>query len=420
MTIQSPGMVAGSREYRRANWALFCAGFSTFSLMYCTQPLLPIFSAYFGVSPAHSSFSVSLTTGLLALSIIIVGANAQRLPRKPLMAISLFISAGLTLLAAAMPDWIHLLVLRALLGITLGGVPAVAMAYLAEEVHPESLGLAMGLYVGGTAFGGMGGRVITGLFADFFSWRVAMAAIGVTGMIAAGLFVVLLPKSVRFVPTKTGTLRSMCDGVVNHLKHSALPGLFAIAFLLMGGFVSVYNYAGYRLMAPPYSLSQALVGAIFTVYLVGIVASAWFGRLADRHGRIRMLTIGILLMQAGALVTLAQTLPWIIFGVALLTFGFFAAHSVASGTVGKLARGAKAQAASLYLLAYYLGSSIMGSAGGSMWSYAGWPGVVALVSGGLLLALLICYKLARVVAPTVTAPAPASTSGPALPPEPMP
>ena len=102
--------------------------------MYCAQPLLPIFSMYFGVSPAHSSFSVSLTTGLLALSILIVGANAQRLPRKGLMGVSLLVSALLTLLASTMPDWGHLLILRALLGIALG------VGVLAAVV--QSLGLA--------------------------------------------------------------------------------------------------------------------------------------------------------------------------------------------------------------------------------------------------------------------------------------
>jgi YNFM family putative membrane transporter len=399
----SSGLMAGTSAYRRANWALFCAGFSTFSLMYCAQPLLPIFSTYFGVSPAQSSFSLSLTTGMLALSIIVVGINAQRLPRKPLMVISLFASAVLTLLAAVMPDWTHLLILRALVGVALGGVPAVAMAYLAEEVHPNSLGFAMGLYIAGSAFGGMAGRVITGLFADFYSWRVAMAAIGVAGLVAAGLFATLLPKSMRFVPNASATLRSVRDDLTGHLRHGALLGLFALGFLLMGGFVTVYNYAGFRLLAPPYLMNQSLVGAIFTVYLVGIVASALFGRLADRYSRIRMLTLGILLMLAGVLMTLAQGVFWIVLGVAVLTFGFFAAHSVASGTVGKMARGAKAQAASLYLLAYYLGSSVLGSLGGSIWSHGGWPGVVAMVCVALALALLICYRLASHIEPVPAA-----------------
>jgi YNFM family putative membrane transporter len=389
------GLAAGTKRYRRANLALFCAGFSTFSLMYCTQPLLPVFSAYFGVSPARSSLAVSLTTGMLALSILLVGVNAQRFARKQLMAVSLFASAVLTLLAAAMPDWTSFLALRALLGIALGGVPAVAMAYLAEEVDPDGLGLAMGLYVGGTAFGGMAGRVVTGLLADFYPWRAAMAAIGIGGLLAAALFVALLPQSVRFVPDSKATLRSVGRALRGHLARGPMLGLFAVGFLLMGGFVTVYNYAGYRLLAPPYNLSQAAVGAIFAVYLVGIGASAWFGRLADRHGRIRMLTAGAILMLIGALITLSHALYGIVAGIIVLTFGFFAAHSVASGTVGKWADGAKAQAASLYLLAYYLGSSVLGSLGGSVWSHAAWPGVVGMVSVAIACALMVCYRLAR-------------------------
>lgn len=402
----SSGFIAGTGAYRRANWALFCAGFSTFSLMYCAQPLLPLFADGFRVSPAQSSLALSMTTGMLALSIIVVGVNAQRLPRKALMAASLFASAALTLAAAMMPDWVHLLVLRAAVGVALGGVPAVAMAYLAEEVDAGSLGLAMGLYIAGSAFGGMAGRVITGLLADLYSWRTAMACIGVGGLISATLFAVLLPKSRRFVPSRTVSLRAVCDDLTRHLKHGALLGLFALGFLLMGGFVTIYNYAGFRLLAPPYDLNQSLVGAIFTVYLVGIVASAWFGRLADRYSRIGMMTLGILLMLAGVLLTLAQAIAWIVLGVALMTFGFFAAHSIASGTVGKLARGAKAQAASLYLLSYYLGSSVLGSVGGNIWSHGGWPGVVAMVCAVLALALLICHRLARVIESPAAAGAP--------------
>ncbi|EGD01353.1 major facilitator family transporter, partial [Burkholderia sp. TJI49] len=71
-------------------------------------------------------------------------------------------------------------------------------------------------------------------------------------------------------------------------------------------------------------------------------------------------------------------------GIACVTFGFFAGHSTASGWVGRLATQGKGQAAALYLLSYYLGSSIVGSLGGRFWSTHGWPGVVALVAGLLV------------------------------------
>jgi YNFM family putative membrane transporter len=40
--------------FRRVTAALVAAGFSTYALMYCVQPLLPVFSADLHVSPAAS------------------------------------------------------------------------------------------------------------------------------------------------------------------------------------------------------------------------------------------------------------------------------------------------------------------------------------------------------------------------------
>jgi YNFM family putative membrane transporter len=146
--------VARSAAYLRIALALFLAGFATFSL-YCVQPLLPAFVREFHVGAASSSLSLSLSTGMLAVSILCAGALSGRVGRRGPMFASMTLAALFNLLAAVAPSWHLLLAWRALEGFALGGVPAVAMAYLAEEIAPEGLGLSMGLYVGGTAFGGM-------------------------------------------------------------------------------------------------------------------------------------------------------------------------------------------------------------------------------------------------------------------------
>lgn len=392
-------LARGTSELRRAQWALFAAGFSTFSLLYCVQPLMPLFTHAFGVSPAQSSLALSLCTGLLAIAIFFVGLFSQALPRKRLMALSLFASAVLGTIAAVAPDWHSLLVLRALQGVAMGGVPAVAMAYLAEEVEPDTLGFVMGLYISGSAFGGLSGRVITGLVSDHFGWRVAMGTLGVLGIVAAILFVWLLPASRRFAPQRgrgwSGVLGDMKEGVGAHLKNGPLCALFAMGGLLMGAFVTVYNYVGFRLLLPPFSLSQTFIGFIFVVYLVGIFASTFFGRLADRHGRGAMLTAATGLALAGLLLTLSDSLGILIAGIVVFTFGFFAAHAVASGWVGQMARGYKALGAALYLLVYYVGSSVLGAWGGHFWAASQWPGVAAMAGGLLTLALVISAGLLR-------------------------
>jgi YNFM family putative membrane transporter len=129
-----------------------------------------------------------------------------------------------------------------------------------------------------------------------------------------------------------------------------IPGLcclFAEAFLLMGAFVTLYNYLGFRLLAPPYEFSQTAIGAIFTLYLIGTASSAWIGDLAGRLGRRKVLWRMIAIMMLGVGLTLSNAIVPILVGISAVTFGFFGGHSVASSWVGRQAQGARAQASAL-------------------------------------------------------------------------
>jgi YNFM family putative membrane transporter len=308
------------------------------------------------------------------------------------MIASLLSSAILTLLSAAAPNWPSLLLARMAIGITLSGLPAVAMAYVSEEVDPKSIGLAMGLFIGGNAIGGMAGRIISGVLTDLGSWRLAIGLIGALGLAATLAAWRSLPASAHFQP-RQANLKDLLRSFAEHLRDPGLCGLFAEAFLLMGGFVTIYNYLGYRLTAPPYSLSQTAIGAIFAAYLIGTLSSAWIGELAGRLGRRRVLWAMIAIMLAGVALTLFQPLALILCGIVAVTFGFFGAHSIASSWVGSRAIHAKAQASALYLFCYYAGSSAVGTLGGVFWTRQGWPGVAGLVAALLLAAITIALWL---------------------------
>jgi YNFM family putative membrane transporter len=384
----------GTPAFWRTNFALFAAGFATFALLYCVQPLMPLFSADFGVSAAGASLALSLTTGLLAVSMLAAGGLSEAMGRKPIMVASLLLSAILTVICAAVPHWPTLLFVRAMMGVALSGLPAVAMAYVGEEMHPRSLGHAMGLYVGGTGLGGMAGRLLTGVITDIWGWRSAVMVIGVLGILSAATLWRFLPASRHFVRHEL-RLAPLARAFGTHLRDGILPLLFVEGFLLMGSFVTVYNYVGYRLIAPPFSLSQTQIGLIFAVYLFGIASSAWAGSLSGKLGRQAVLPVTVILMLAGTAMTLSNQLWLIVLGVAVLTIGFFGTHSVASAWVGARAQTNKAQASSLYLFAYYLGSSVVGSLGGVFWNLRGWLGVVSMTSALLLLALAIAIWLYR-------------------------
>lgn len=389
------GIRTGSPEFRRVSLALFAAGFATFALLYHVQPLLPLLAETFDVAPAESALALSLATGFLSVSLLLSGALADVFGRKPVMVASLTLSALLTLVTAIIPSWHGLLLARALFGVTLAGLPAVAMAYLGEEMHPTALDRAMGLYIAGSAMGGMAGRLVTGVVVDFLPWQAATIGIGLLGMISSVAVWRSLPVSAGFV-RRPARLGSMLRALAAPLRHGDLRLLFVQGFLLMGGFITIFNYMGFRLLLPPFDLPQSVVALIFSAYLLGMGSSSSVGRLTARWGRPRVMAGAVLVMAVGVGLTLGNSPYVVVPGIGLMTFGFFGAHSIASGWVGALAPvSGKAQSSSLYLFSYYMGSSLVGAAGGIVWAALGWGGLVAVVSGMLLLSLTAIGLLAR-------------------------
>lgn len=384
----------GTHKFRMVNLALFAGGFCTFAILWGTQPLLPELAKEFDVTPAVSSLSLSSTTIALSISLLIFGSLSEVFGRKPVMTFSLFVSSILSILTAFTPSF-HLLILsRILQGIALAGLPAVAMAYLGEEIEPKSLGMAMGLYISGNSVGGMAGRIISGILTDYFSWHIALLGIGIISLVASFVFLLILPPSTHFKP-QSFALKKLSGSLFSQFKEPGLLSLFIIGFLLMGSFVSLYNYIGFQLIQPPYSLSQTLVGFIFIVYIVGTFSSTWMGMLADQYGKRKILLLSLIILLIGACMTLNTNLLVKILGIAVFTYGFFASHSIASGWVGKTATHDKAQASALYLFFYYAGSSIGGTASGAFYGHFGWGGVVSLIVSLTFISIIVSVRIEK-------------------------
>lgn len=401
---------AGSSAFRKANLAMFVGGFATFAMLYATQPILPRLATDFAVAPTTASLSVAAGTAALAAMLIPASVLSDRYGRERVMKGALALGAIVALAAAFAADFTQLLVLRVLLGAVLAGLPAAAMAYLGEEVAPSAQGRAMGLYIAGNALGGMSGRFLVAVLTDWSSWRLALAALGFIGVIAAALFWYALPRSRHFAPRAAGLGDVIADAAAL-LGDRGMRSLFAIAFLMMGAFTSLYNYLGFRLQLAPFSLGQSAIGGVFMLYLVGTAASAWTGRLVDRVGRRTVLWAMILASGCGLALTLSGALPAVIAGVAMFTFGYFGAHTAASGWVGRRAHDRRALAAALYLCSYYLGASLLGTLSGLAWEHAAWPGVVAALALAMSIALGAAWWLRKLQprgAPSATALNPAS------------
>ncbi|MCY7404156.1 MAG: MFS transporter [Cryobacterium sp.] len=415
-TIANPGRVVasagwsghshGSSDYRKLLAGLFFAGIATFAQLYSPQAVLAQIADDVGVSAADAALVISASTLGLAVGVIPWSIMADRLGRVRAMSIAVIAATVFGLLVPFAPTFSLLLTGRLVEGLMLGGVPAIAIAYLSEEIEPRHAARAAGTYVAGTSIGGLLGRLVAGPITELANWRVGVLTVGALCAVAAVLFITLIPAPRGFVPRpfvprvghkrgahELGTDLSLVMLLRANLTSPRLLALYAQGFLLMGGFVALYNYLGFRLAHDPFNLPQALISLVFVAYVAGTWSSAQAGILTARFGRWSVLLSSLACMTAGVLLTLSTVLAIVLLGVLLATAGFFAAHAVASGWTGAEAQVGRAQASSLYNLSHHTGSSLFGWLGGVFFVQWGWVGMVGMVAGLAVVAAALTVAL---------------------------
>ncbi|HVW42080.1 MAG TPA: MFS transporter [Amycolatopsis sp.] len=380
---------------RRVKIAVAAAGIASFALLYAPQPVLPQLAQQYHLDPGSASLAVSVATGALAVAVLPIAALSEIIGRRPVIVTSVVASAVLGLLLPLAPTYPVLLVLRAIQGVAIAGFPGVAAAYLVEQLGKTGVAAAVGAMIAGNSIGGMLGRLSAGFSAEALGYHGALIVVGAVGLLFSLITVVALPPALPREPRHAPVKRAL-RGVGAALSKPVLLAQYAVAMLVMGVFVAMYNAAGFRLTGHPLDLPPAIASLVFLAYAIGSVSSMTMGRLVGRFGRVRSAIGGLLLTAAGVLLTLPDSLPAVILGFLVLTAGFFAVHTVANGwTAAEAPANARGQASGTYTLTYYLGSSVGGTLGSVVFAHAGWSWLVAATCAWLVAAVVVVGAVAR-------------------------
>ena len=366
------------KRFRIIRNCMLISGLSVFAQLYLFQPMLSELQASFGVSLATGSLAVSASTIGMATGLFLFAFKADTFKRERLMSLSLILSALLTITSAFMSHFVLLLLLNFLKGIALSGVSAVALAYLSDEIEPGKIGLAISLYLSGNTIGGMTGRVAGSLLAGWGGWQQAVWVIGITSLLLGYLFYWKIPASSQ-VSQNSISIKEKLQQMKDLLSKRLFIGMYLIAALAMGVFVSVYNYISIQLESPRYGLPHQMIAMIFVMYLTGVAGSIIVGKLSDKHKPERLLRYSLILLGAGLSMLLIPRLWALIAGLGILTFAFFSTHTIASRIVSVNASRSKSSATSIYWLSYYAGSSIIGSLTGIILTLFGWDTFVEIL-----------------------------------------
>ncbi|MCT1819455.1 MFS transporter [Corynebacterium propinquum] len=387
-TVPTRGLQRGERNYRLATVAVLAAGLAVFNGLYVTQAMLPALVDAFDTTPTVAALTVSVATGMLAICVVPASILSEHFGRNRVLIISA-IAASLIGLTLPLANTIHqLIALRLLHGAFIAGTPAVAMAWLAEELDHRFLARAMGVYVAGNSVGGLTGRLVPSMLLEVTDWRVAILCASLLALGFAIIVAVTLPRQQFFQP-KALQFRTEYESMVTHWKTPSLAAMFLIAFVAMGVFVSLYNFLAFRLI-DYFELSPGIVALAFLAYLSGTYSAARAGVLAEKFSRGTVLVVSTSAFIIGLLLTATPWLWLTLTGLLIFTASFFAAHSIASGWVGAIAEHNRAEASSMYVLCYYLGSSVVGALAGLIFTALPWWGFVgtlALLASAMLVLL---------------------------------
>ena len=377
-----------TKRFRNIKLCIFLSGLSVFAQIYLFQPLLPMVSEHFQRSVGDSSLLVSSSTIGMALGLFFFAFKADDFSRKKLMVFSLLTSAILTIISVWIPSLPLLIAIGVIKGFVISGVSSVALAYLTEEVSVAIVGMAISMYISGNTIGGMSGRILATIIAGEIGWQKAVLIIGIESLLLGLIFWKFFPESRFFVPQKINFSRKLKQ-MGKFISDPYMLRLYLIAALLMGVFVSVYNYLTFRLESPPFSLNHLFVAFIFLMYTFGVFGTMATSRLSQRFEQKYILRIFIITMLGGVCLLLSHNVTVLIIGLALLTFSFFAVHTMASRLITLHAKEGKSSATSIYWLFYYFGSSILGSGTGYLLHATSWTGFVTV----LLLTVAISFLL---------------------------
>lgn len=364
-------------------------GFLTLVDLFATQAILPSLAQAYGVKPSEIGVAANASTLGMAIAGLLVGAFSGSVERRRAVSLSLLLLSIPTALLAFAPNLAVFAVLRVVQGLFMASAFALTLTHLAERCEIRTAA-ALAAYVTGAVASNLIGRLTAAFVAGLVGAESSFLFFAALNIAGAGLCALALTRN---APEPMPRMDRFWSSWLRHLAEPDLRRTFAVGFLILFGFIGVFTYVGFVLMAPPHALSMSALGLVFLVFLPSMVTTPMAGGIVARTGAPLALFASLMLAIAGLGLLLLPSLPLVILGLALVGAGTFFAQAVATGHVGRAAKSEKAAASGLYLSAYYCGGLAGAAVVGQLFDRFGWNAAVIGVGLALAMAAIIGLQL---------------------------
>jgi YNFM family putative membrane transporter len=353
---------------------------AAFTSIYITQPVLPLLQVEFGVNETRASLSISAVIFGIALANLPFGMLADKYRIRPIIIVGGSLITICGLVCAFTGSFTLLVLARFIQGLHIPSLTTCLAAFLAKNLPPERLNVAMGSYVSATVIGGLGGRFLGGWVHPPPHWRYAFISASVLVMVATLVAARGLPREEQRCQPKNETI-----GFIALLSRWDLLRMYSVAFGAFFVFSSIFNYLPFYLSAPPFNASTQFITLMYLSYIIGIFIGPIAGLISNRIGNGATMALGSIVFALSIASTLIKSMLTIAMSLSGVCAGFFAIHASAVGSLNRRLHSSRGRANSLYVLFYYLGGSLGITVSGYAYLFTGWSGVCVL--GILVLSL---------------------------------
>ncbi|MEK2601679.1 MFS transporter [Burkholderia arboris] len=389
---------------RTTRIAFFLCGFAAFLNLYATQGILHELAAAFGVSAERAGQGVSATTTAVAIIAPFVGVLAARIERRVAISLAAVAVALPVVWSAHAAGFASFLGARFAAGLVMPFVFALSIAYIGERFDRGTSAEISALFVAGTTLGGFAGRFVTNLLTSMWGWRHALDVVAALCLVTGVAIYASLPAS-GAIARRASANDTRAGSSWRIVTRGPLLASFAIGACVLASQVATFTFVGLRLARAPFGFGTVEIGAIYAVFLVAVVVTPLAGRLARHRGPRAPALAAAALAIGGALLTLSDSVPVILAGLALSSTAVFVEQASANTFISQAASSARSTAIGIYLSCYYFGGSLGSILPVPGWHRWGWAGCVAFVVAAQAIVGVLVYRFWRTVGASGIAPA---------------
>lgn len=367
--------------------------FLTLIDLFGSQAILPQLTIFFDTDPASMGLAVNASTFGMAAAGLVVALLSRHIDRVKGIWLSLALLSIPTTLLGFVDDLTLFTWLRIAQGALMATAFTLTMSYLAEECSAAEAAGAMAAYITGNVLSNLVGRLMAANFADWFGLSISFWLFASLNLAGAFLAYLCLAKTKPRKADANGP--SVMEVWKIHLTNPRLQASFALGFLILFIFLSVFTYVNFVLSAEPFSLTGKQLGIVYFVFLPAVFSTPLAGKMVVKRGTFFAFAMSMTLAFVGLLALLTNSLALLMVGLAAIGVGTFCAQAVVSGQIGAVATADRATASGLYLTSYYFGGLVGAAVIGRIFTSNGWNSAVYVLLAITLLSIFVARPLGR-------------------------